>query len=54
MAHRSKKKKEDKEYQSLPKISMDYFFMSEQDKHAGINPVIIIVDEKTGENTREL
>ena len=33
----------------VPKITMDYFFMSKADEQANENPVIVMVDEDTGE-----
>ena len=33
----------------VPRISMDYFFMSEADKKAHENPLIVMVDEETKE-----
>ena len=34
---------------SCPKVSMDYFFMSQADEKADKNPLIVMVDESTGE-----
>jgi hypothetical protein len=33
----------------VPKISMDYYFMSKADEQASANPLIVMVDEDTGE-----
>ena len=33
----------------VPKISLDYFFLSEVDKEASANPVLVMLDESTGE-----
>ena len=33
----------------VPRVSMDYFFMSRKDEEAKNNPLIVMVDEKTGE-----
>ena len=33
----------------MPKISMDYFFMSTKDEGAKENPLIVMMDEETGE-----
>ena len=33
----------------LPKVSMDYFFMSHADEKDDKNPLIVMVDESTGE-----
>ena len=35
--------------EGLPKIAFDYFIMSEEDWHAGNNPLIVMIDEATGE-----
>ena len=34
---------------AVPRISMDYFFMSKQDEAAQVNPLLVMVDEGTGE-----
>ena len=33
----------------MPKVSMDYLFMSQADEKADKNPLIVMVDESTGE-----
>ena len=33
----------------VPRISMDYFFMSQEDEKASANPIMVMVDERTGE-----
>ena len=33
----------------VPRVSMDYFFMSDADEKASANPLIVMVDEGTGE-----
>jgi hypothetical protein len=33
----------------VPKVSVDYFFMSNEDEQAGKNPLLVMVDEETGE-----
>ena len=33
----------------VPKVSVDYFFMSTADQVASTNPVLVMVDESTGE-----
>ena len=43
-----RQKKEDKEL-GVPRISMDYFYLGEEDKEAKENPMIVMVDEGTGE-----
>lgn len=30
-------------------MSMDYYFMSQEDEEASANPIIVVVDERTGE-----
>ena len=44
--HRSDK---DKAEAGVPRISMDYFFMSKKDVKANENPLIVMTDEGTGE-----
>ena len=39
----------DHEEGCVPKISMDYFFMSKVDESANVNPFIVMLDEDTGE-----
>ena len=46
-AHRSRE--EDKKRSGVPRIAMDYFFMSKEDDEAQKNPLIVLVDEETGE-----
>ena len=45
MAH--KKLKEDKELEKVPRVAMDYFFMSQDDEKASKNPLVVMVDEET-------
>ena len=33
----------------IPRVAMDYFFISKRDEEAKVNPVIAMVDEETGE-----
>ena len=33
----------------VPRMSMDYFFMSQEDEKASANPIMVMVDERTGE-----
>ena len=42
------KSDEDKRSQ-VPRISFDYFFMSHQDEVANENPMLVMVDERTGD-----
>ena len=44
-----KKGDRDHEEGCVPKISMDYFFMSKVDESANVNPFIVMLDEDTGE-----
>ena len=37
------------EDEKIPRISMDYFFMSKEDEKAHANPLIVMVDESTGD-----
>lgn len=44
------KKTEDEKFEmQVPRISMDYFFASQEDEKANQNPIIAMVDEQTGE-----
>ena len=43
------KKQEKKEKSWIPRISFDYFFFSQEDESANKNPMIVMVDEETGE-----
>ena len=36
-------------YDEVPRVSMDYFFMSQEDEKASANPIMVMVDERTGE-----
>jgi len=49
-SHHKKAEGEDKDVgeQRVPKISMDYHFMSKDDESAQKNPILTMVDEKTG------
>ena len=33
----------------VPRMSMDFFFVSQEDEKASANPIMVMVDEKTGE-----
>ena len=37
----------------VPRISMDYFFLSKDDEKAHRNPLVVMVDEDTGRSMRE-
>ena len=39
----------DEQDEKVPKVSMDYFFMSRKDEETKENPVLVMVDEKKGE-----
>ena len=47
--HLKKKEKDGEVADHVPKIAMDYFFASEADQKAALNPILVMVDEKTGE-----
>ena len=38
---------------AIPKVALDYFFIGTEGTKASDNPVVIMVDESTGENTPE-
>ena len=40
---------DEKKKDAVPRMSMDYFFMSKEDEQASKNPLIVMVDEETGE-----
>ena len=42
-----RKGKDEGDEDKTPRISMDYFFMSEEDKKASKNPILVMVDEQT-------
>ena len=48
MQHMRKKDGADKELE-VPRMSIDYFFMSDEDHKASENPMMVMVDESTGE-----
>ena len=50
-SHKSKKKDEEEEGRDMavPRVSMDYFFLSTEDEKASRNPMLAMVDEGTGE-----
>ena len=45
--HRTRE--EERKSGGIPKVAMDYFFMSRADEEAHKNPLIVMVDESTGE-----
>ena len=47
MMHKRKTKEE--EDKAVSRVCMDYHYMSKKDKDAEKNPVLIMVNEKTGE-----
>ena len=47
MPHRTRD--EERKAGGVPKIAMDYFFVSKADEQASKNPLIVMVDESTGE-----
>jgi hypothetical protein len=48
--HRKRQEEQmDDEIPKVPRISMDYFFMSEADQKASKNPIMVMIDEETGE-----
>ena len=49
-AHRKSDQEEVAEDElKVPRISMDYFFMSEEDQAANENPLLVMLDEETGD-----
>jgi len=48
-AHMKNKDKQRDREEGVPRISMDYFFMSQEDEKASENPILVMVDERTGE-----
>ncbi len=50
MAHRRQNREgEEDGLEKVPRVSMDYWFMGEEDREAGENPLIVVVNERTGE-----
>ena len=47
--HRKVDRENGEEEMAIPRMSMDYFFLSEEDEKASKNPMIVMVDERTGE-----
>ena len=38
-----------KEENKVPRISFDYFFLTKEDEHGNKNPMVVMIDEETGE-----
>ena len=49
LAHRSKSQRGDKDIGTVPRISIDNFYMNEKDQRDGTNPLLIVMDECTGD-----
>ena len=47
--HMQKKESQEERSRQVPRVSMDYFFMSEKDRQAKESPVLVAVNEITGE-----
>ena len=47
--HRRLKKDEEEEKAKVPRIDIDYMFMSKEDEKAQKNPIIVMVDESTND-----
>ena len=46
--HRKKAPEDPLEEIKVPRVHMDYFFMSREDETANKNPMLVMVDEKSG------
>ena len=46
-AHKKKAEREDSD--AVPRIVLDYFFMSDSDQKAHQNPILVMIDESTGD-----
>lgn len=44
-----RKERSNEEHKGTPRVSMDYFFMSREDEDANKNPLIVMVNEDSGE-----
>ena len=44
-----RKKEDDDKQGQVPRIAFDYFFMSHQDESSNENPMLVMVDESTGD-----
>ena len=50
MSHRRQQDEKNKdELNKVPRIAMDYLFMSQEDEKASSNPLLVMVDEETGD-----
>ena len=49
MHHYKRKERHDEVGMRIPRISMDYFFMSKHDEEAKENPVLVVLNEETNE-----
>ena len=49
MPHYRRKERHDEVGMRIPRISMDYFFMSKHDEEAKENPVLVVLNEETNE-----
>mgnify|MGYP003328662637 CR=1 FL=1 len=47
------KGKSDEEVE-IPRKSFDYFFLTKEDETGNKNPMVVMVDESSGENTQEV
>ena len=43
-----KSETDDEKYSRVPTVAMDYFFMSQDDRDADANPMLGMVDDRTG------
>jgi len=46
---RSAAEEEDEELSKVPRVAMDYFYMNTEDEEKQTNPVLVVVNEETGE-----
>ena len=51
--HDHKKVKRDEEESVVPRVSLDYFVLSEEAEGADDNPMVLMADERTGEKLLE-
>ena len=49
-AHKKNHDSEEEERSKVPRISMDYFYMSKEDEEETNNPVLVALNESTNEN----
>ena len=52
--HFKKKSQEEDQEGKVARVSMDYFFMSVDEEKASSNPIIVMIDEKTGSVSHEV